>query len=628
MKTTILQRQPSTHEPFESDILLSLPFPACIFSIETEIVVLSNSYFNYDTELPLLNLLNTYNYHFLKENDMKILLHRIATENQIQTQRFDNQNKDGKIHEIHISRIPNKNFALLFFFPARSIESSSYENQFFKNLFQKLPEGIAVIDEHFRIRFYNQTFACFFNKTENIVGDHILDYIDSNNRLLFESELENQKLLLDSEFEINLKSENNDRYVFFHIIPQIKNNIKYNGSLLILTDLSNHIAYEKELNQVKRKAKEAENLKSTFLANISHEIRTPMNCIMGFSTLLKKENLNKTKRNQYIDLIVSRGKELLDIINNIIEITRIEENQIKLDFAPCNLTEIFENLKLYCNTELQNVKKQNIKIVIKTLPDSEKNIILTDSVRLQQVLTHLLNNSIKFTSEGYIETGYTFEDSENILFYVKDTGIGIPEGLHRIIFERFRQADESFTRTYPGTGLGLSICEGIIKLFNGRIWTESDGTNGSVFYFTIPYSSILKEKPDTKKTQNENNYYWPGQNILIVEDDETCYEFLNEVLSFTGCNMYHAHHGKDALEILEKQKIDLVLLDIQLPEMDGFQVAKTIRKTNSTIPIIAQTAHALAGDRKRCIDAGCSAYISKPLQFELLLDTINNYLRN
>ena len=612
MRTTALEN-PSTHQvQLDSDILNAFPFPACVFNIETEIVVLSNTYFNSNTDLPVLQLLNNHHYHFLNENDMKIFIHRIASEKQFKTQRFNHT--EGKIYEIHISGLPNNNNALLFFHQINTIEPAYQDNQFFKNLFQKLPEGIAIIDEKFRIKFCNNTFSCFFNWSGNVS-----ELIDTGNLLQFESELENQKLLLESAFELQIKGEKKDRFIYFHFIPQSNNKLKYDGSILILTDITDHVYSERELNYAKLKSREAENLKSTFLANISHEIRTPINCIIGFSSLLRKSNLNKNKRNQYIDLIISRGKQLLDIINNIIDITRIEENQISLNLEPCNLSKIFNQLNNIYIDELAKAGKQEIKFIVKNSLENGNNIILSDGLRLQQVLSHLLNNSIKFTEEGCIEVGCIVEDSENLLFYVKDTGIGIPKEKQRLIFDRFRQVDESFTRTYAGTGLGLAICEGILKLLHGKIWVESSENNGSVFYFTIPYYPFIEEKNGINiVSKQERSYNWENYTILIVEDDDVSYDFLNEVFIHTNCE----------IQLFQSKKTDLILLDIQLPEMDGFQIAKEIKKINASIPIIAQTAHAMAGDRQRCIEAGCSDYLSKPVQFELLLDTIDYYLFN
>jgi hypothetical protein len=259
-------------------------------------------------------------------------------------------------------------------------------------------------------------------------------------------------------------------------------------------------------------------------------------------------------------------------------------------------------------------------------PDDQSTIV-SDGFHLQQVLSNLLNNSEKFTEKGFIEFGYIVENEFNILFYVRDTGIGVPPEMKEIIFERFRQADESFTRIYGGMGLGLSICKGLVNLMGGNIWVESDGTTGSTFYFTIPYNSGYKKNEIPDQNQPGDKFLLDNKNILVVEDDVSSYEYLKEILTSVGCNIIHAGNGKDALtKFRELSNLDLILLDIQLPGTNGYEIAKSIRQTNSVIPIIAQTAHAMPEDRKKCIDAGCNDYITKPIQFDLLINTLKEYI--
>jgi CheY-like chemotaxis protein len=258
----------------------------------------------------------------------------------------------------------------------------------------------------------------------------------------------------------------------------------------------------------------------------------------------------------------------------------------------------------------------------------EQSTIIADGLYLHQVMSNLLNNSEKFTEEGFIEFGYIIENKVNILFYVRDTGIGVPPDMKDIIFERFRQADESFTRIYGGMGLGLSICKGLVNLMGGSIWAESDGKTGSTFYFTIPYHPHI-DKPITQERLSIDDLIklWSNKNILVVEDDPASYEYLYEILSSAGCNVLHAGNGSEALNFFRGSiSIDLILLDIQLPEIDGYQIARSIRQTNTSIPIIAQTAHAMPEDRKKCLEAGCNDYLTKPIQYDLLIDTLKVHL--
>ena len=281
-------------------------------------------------------------------------------------------------------------------------------------------------------------------------------------------------------------------------------------------------------------------------------------------------------------------------------------------------------MKKAFQNELKSVDK-HVELISKSSLPTEDSLIIMDNQLLHRVFSILLNNAIKFTDKGVIEFGYTVDKENRLLFYVKDTGIGINPELNEIIFDRFRQVDESFTREHGGLGLGLSICKGLIKLMNGHIWVESDGKTGSVFYFRAAY---CKETSLQAEIAIEDlPLHIENKQVLIVEDDPASYEYLNEILVSSGCRVLHATNGKNAMDIYaNNSSIDLILLDIQLPEMDGYQFAKKIREQNTTIPIIAQTAHALSEDKKKCIDAGCSSYLTKPIHYDLLLDTLREYL--
>jgi CheY-like chemotaxis protein len=344
--------------------------------------------------------------------------------------------------------------------------------------------------------------------------------------------------------------------------------------------------------------------------------------------MLKKSGLERKKRDQYLDIVISKGNQLMEILNNIIDISKIEENQIQLNNEECCLYDIFSELKDFYENELVKNNKEDIQFLV-NLETIDKDLrFYADTARLQQIFSNLLSNAVKFTESGSIELGFTITDGKELIFYVKDSGIGIDPDKHILIFERFRQIDESFTRSYGGNGLGLTICKGLIKLFGGNIWVESDGNNGSTFYFSIPFHRVLLKNEQNIHDHciSENVYDWSGRKILIVEDDLTCYEFLSEVLLLTNCVFEHASSGPEALKRFSRTPFDLVLLDMQLPEVDGYQIAHAIRKTNPHIPIIAQTAHAMSDDKQKCINAGCNEYIAKPLHFEHLLETINSFL--
>jgi signal transduction histidine kinase len=383
-----------------------------------------------------------------------------------------------------------------------------------------------------------------------------------------------------------------------------------------------------ELIAAKEKAEESDRLKSSFLANMSHEIRTPMNGIMGFTQILKEKEVNKGQQKDFLNIIYSRTKHLMQIINDIIDISKIEANQLDIQDEEINLTLLLYNLFQEKQEALKKLNKSNIQLLLKNNVQKEPLYIYGDSKRLIQILENLLSNALKFTDEGYIKMGYSFKNKHYIIFYVKDTGIGIPENKHQEIFKRFRQGDESLSRNYEGTGLGLTISKNLVKLMGGDIWVESKVNQGSCFYFTLPYRPVDSVNTDEGTAGNYQTYKWEGKTILLVEDDPTSQEYMQEALFSTQVDLRVAATGQQALQAISTNgSVDLILMDIRLPDMNGLEVTRKIRKTNHKIPIIAQTARAMGEDRIKCRRAGASDYISKPVELNDLLAIINKYIK-
>jgi len=400
-----------------------------------------------------------------------------------------------------------------------------------------------------------------------------------------------------------------------------------------ISDITQQQKIEEQLILSKEKAEEADTLKSAFLANMSHEIRTPMNGILGFSDLLKSEDTTEKERNSYIDIIHQSGKQLLNIINDILDISKIEVGQIQINEEDCSINDMLDELMGLFKPEIVDKKKLKLEIH-KDLSDSD-SVLLTDGVRLRQIMTNLINNALKFTSKGYIEFGYLLVPSDEpgnkykhyLQFYVKDTGIGIPYSKREIIFDRFRQSDESHTRKFGGTGLGLAISKGFAELLGGHIWHESMENSGSTFYFTTPYKIGSADRIHKIEAKFNSLYEWKNETILIVEDDEVSYKYLYKILEKTGLHILRAVTGNEAVDICDKHnEIKLVLMDIQLPGINGYQATEKIREFRPDLPIIAQTAHALPEDRQKSIESGCNDYISKPIKRQMLLAKINHFL--
>jgi len=379
-----------------------------------------------------------------------------------------------------------------------------------------------------------------------------------------------------------------------------------------------------ELIKAKEKAEESDRLKSTFLTNMSHEIRTPMNGILGFTELLKEPNLTSDDQQDFIQIIQISGARMLNTINNIVDVSKIESGLIQVDIKETNINEKMEFTYKFFKPE---VEIKGLQFFFKNTLPSKEAIIKTDNEKVYGIMTNLIKNAIKFTYEGSIEFGY--EKKGNYLeFFVKDTGVGIPKNQKELIFERFRQGSESHNRGYEGSGLGLSIAKSYVEMLGGEIWVESEEGKGSIFYFTIPYNAVSEEKIEIINAVSAEHKEVQLKNlkILIVEDDEISYSFLTRILQKISYEVLHAITGVEAVEACrDNPDLDLVLMDIRMPVMDGNEATHQIRQFNKDVIIIAQTAYGFSSDREKSIEAGCNDYISKPINKTLLYELIKKH---
>lgn len=383
----------------------------------------------------------------------------------------------------------------------------------------------------------------------------------------------------------------------------------------------------RELEEAKQKAEESDQLKTAFLASMSHEIRTPMNHIIGFIELLKDPNLSEQEKNEFFSIIRNSGNHLLKLIDDIIDIAKIEANQLEIHSVETSLNDFLKEQYSAFREQLNNGPKNKINFSLSIPGKKVSDFVKIDTLRLQQVLTNLLANSIKFTREGSIRFGYEMQDENTLRFFVEDTGIGIPAENQQLIFDRFRQLDYSYSREFSGTGLGLAISKGLVELLGGTIWVKSKPGEGSTFFFTIPYnplSPVQQQAAMIAKTSGEYNF--EGKTILVVEDDEINYRFLEITLSKTRAHILHADNGQTAVEISLTENVDLVLMDIQIPVIDGYTATRMVKEAKPNLPVIAQTAHALDDERNQCIEAGADAYVAKPINRKQLLLKISGFL--
>jgi PAS domain S-box-containing protein len=436
--------------------------------------------------------------------------------------------------------------------------------------------------------------------------------------------------------ELLNKNKNGELYWESTKIAPIKNNKGLITHFVgIKEDITEQKRIQEELIIAKEKAIEADKLKTSFLANMSHEIRTPMNAIMGFSSLLSDSSLTNDEKNEFIQLINSNSSNLLNLIDDIIDIAKIEAGQLKIVNKDFNLDETLEELFLTYKEINSRQHGEKVQLVWNKEQTPPISVINSDPHRIKQVLSNLIDNALKYTEEGQISFGYKIlEDfsiknaQRKIQFYIKDTGIGIAKDKINVIFDRFRQADDSHTRIFGGTGLGLAISKNIAQLLGGDINAVSKTGKGSVFYFTLPFVERTKiTKSKKSKEISIKDIDWSNKTILIAEDVDSNFYLLKTLLKRTKINIIWVNNGEKAVkEINTNKNIDIILMDIQMPIMNGFEATEIIKNKFRDIPILAVTAFALEGDRDKIIQAGCDDYISKPIKSAELIAKINIYI--
>jgi signal transduction histidine kinase/CheY-like chemotaxis protein len=391
---------------------------------------------------------------------------------------------------------------------------------------------------------------------------------------------------------------------------------------IILIVLLNSI--KRDFIRQKERAVRSDKLKSAFLANMSHEIRTPMNAIVGFSGLIEDEN-DEALRSQYVNIIKNSSDSLLKLIDDIIDLSKIEAGDLQLIQADFSIQTMFNELESIYRLELNKKNKHAVALQFH-LPSSDF-ILQADPFRVRQVLMNLINNAIKFTDKGYIQVACEKKNGE-LVFSVNDTGVGIPENDQEKIFERFTKFDYHGMNN-EGSGIGLSIVEKIIHLLKGKIWLESKLNQGTTFYFSLPYSAVKKVTFEFETSSEQITVITPTDavKILVVEDDPVSFLLLKEIFKPTNYQIFHAENGQEGVRFAkEHADLDLILMDVNLPLLNGHDATREIRAFNPRIPIIAQTANAMMGDKEKALDAGCSDFITKPIQAKILLDKVGFFL--
>lgn len=590
-----------------------------------------------------------------------------------------------------------------------------------KTVIERMSDGLIVLNNDNLIVDFNPAVQSLFQMSYNKVINHQFEEIFTEYHELCERVSEAEK----RQSELILNVNNEQKHFDLSISLLYNNRGGFKGKLVVFHEITKLKNAELRIRQAKTIAEDADNLKSAFLANMSHEIRTPMNAIIGFSALLNDPAINKSERDEFINHIKNSGNTLLNLIEDIIDISKIDSNQVKLINNNCSLDKLLYELYAKHSDELVRTEKKNVELVLKGQEGRKELIIFSDCTRISQVLSNLINNAIKFTYSGKVEFGYRMRDDKTVLIFVRDTGIGIPSAKQNIIFERFGQVSTSTKREFSGTGLGLAICKNLVKLLGGKIWVDSILGKGSSFYFTLPHAiqepselitkpveasvfvperptEPIEEKivspepepepaveiiPEAEPTpefvpgpepipepipepkpepgpipepepepepelvsmpliekipdndfiseeeiiesviSDEDGYRFKGKHIMVLEHEEMSYLFIELILRKTDCNIVWGKTGRQGISLLENNKnIDLVIIDIQLPDIDGYKTTKLLRDIKPGIPIIAQTAFSGSAENENSIRAGCSASVAKPIKQDDLLSKMYKLL--
>jgi len=504
---------------------------------------------------------------------------------------------------------------------------------FYKSITDSANDAIVLIDKNDNITFWNLASEnTFLLKKKEVINKNIYKTIFNIN----------QKKKINSFKNIIFEKNVNSRGIIFQLIATnkekrrfpveismskiyIEDKISY---LFIIKDITERKIYEEQLVIAKEKAEESDSLKSSFLSNMSHEIRTPMNAIVGFSQLLTNNTFSDEKKKTFVEQININSESLMKLIEDIIYVSKIETGKIEIKKENCKINTLLEEIKVSFIEHKRRMGKEDVELILNKAINNETLNINTDKQRLRQIFTNLLGNALKFTDKGYVEFGYKLKSDNELIFYVKDTGLGINSEKIKYVFDRFTKVSAKKTKLYGGTGLGLSISKHLVERLGGEISVKSKENEWSIFEFTHPFKhNLIKENPIEINISKKEDFFLKNKKILIAEDEEMNFIFLRETIIPSGAQIDWAKNGKMAVDLAKKNNYDIILMDIKMPIMDGYEATNIIKKTDPKIPIIAQTAYAIPEEQKSDYETDCDFYLSKPIDPQILIKTIKKFIK-
>ncbi len=496
---------------------------------------------------------------------------------------------------------------------------------------ENTPVCVVITNTNGNIEYANQAMETLTGYTyEEVVGENISILGSKQDDDLFR-EMWDAILSGNSwQGQVQNRRKNGELYWERLSISPVKDpDGKVKHFIAVKEDNTRQKEFEARLNEARERAMECDRLKTAFLTNFSHEIRTPMNAILGLTEILIKNKLTVAEKNEFSSNIRENSRVLLKLIDDIIDISRIDAGLVELQEKVCLINQVLDEVYNLFRGKLDNSGKPGLKLIVKKANPLHEFAIMADTERVKQVLNNLVENALKFTDKGSVDFGYVFKDENSLLFFVKDTGPGIPENKLESIFERFQSVDETLTRTHRGTGLGLAISKSIVELMSGKIWVRSNPNEGSAFFFTIPLKiSAMDMEVGTGMGKIPLVPELEGKTILVADEIHANYLLIETALKKNSAMALWAKNGLEALEVVNQNNmVDLIIMDIELPVLSGLEALRKIKKERNDLPVIMQTAFSVPEQLEKCIQAGCDGYITKPINIKQLIEKMADCLK-